>query len=134
MTRAEILFFTLFTLLCVVFAPVYFFYGMTDITVPLSAILYDGGRRYLAEGRSGILLFGWIAMTLYTLCFMIIGSSLVRITRKMTNRQIRNTVRCTLLLVVALYSFLPLITYNSPAGSGGSYNFWTGVIRYFERW
>lgn len=131
--KSDSVFLTLFTFLCVVFVPVYFFYGYNDITVPLSAVLFDSLRRYLADGTSGTILFGWICIGLYVVGFMIIGSSLVRITAKLVDQKQRVTVRLTLLFCVFLFSFAPVITYKSMSGQGGTYNFWTATSRYFQQ-
>ena len=134
MSRAEYLYLAAFTALCVAFVPVYFFFGSSEITVPVSAVLFDALRRYLWEGKTGVRLFGWICVGLYVLFFMIIGTSLIQVTAKIVSSARRILIRRLLLLFVFLVSFAPLITYISMAGRGGHYSFWTAVYRYFERW
>jgi len=134
MTRSEYRYLALFTAICVTFVPVYFFFGSSEITVPLSAVLFDALRRYLVEGGSGVRLFGWICIGLYTVFFMIAGCSLIQISGKIADLARRTLIRRCSLLLVGLVSFLPTITYTSLWGKGGNYNFWTAVYRYFERW
>lgn len=134
MSRAEYRYLAVFTTLCVVFVPVYFFFGSSEITTPLSAVLFDALRRYFVEGGSGVRPFGWICIGLYIVFFMILGCSLIQVTGKIASQVQRARIRRFLLLLVGLMSFLPMITYVSMWGRGGTYNFWTAVYRYFERW
>lgn len=134
MSRSEYCYLVVFTALCVAFVPVYFFFGSSEITTPLSAVLFDALRRYLFEGGSGVRLFGWICIGLYVVFFMIAGCSLIQVTGKIADLARMARIRRYLLLLVGLMSFLPTITYVSMWGRGGNYNFWTAVYRYFERW
>lgn len=132
--KSETLYFALFTALCVAFVPVYFFYGLNEITVPLSAIVFDAVRRYLLTGRSGLLPFALICMGLYVVWFMIIASLVVRIARRMREDASRVLFRRIMLALVCGMSFVPMITYSAGGTHGGTYNFWTAVWRYFEHW
>jgi len=132
--KSEPLYFTLFTALCVAFVPVFFFYGMNDITVPISAVLFDAWHRYNTTGRSGLLSFAVICMGLYTVWFMIIASLIVRIGRRMQKEASKRLFQWAMLGLAFAMSFVPTITYSAGGWRGGSYNFWTAVWRYFEKW
>lgn len=132
--KSEALYFVLFTAFCVVFVPVFFFYGLNEITVPISAVLFDAGRRYIATGRSGLLPFGIICMGLYVVWFMIIASLVIRIGRRMQTVASRVLFHRVMLAIVVAMSFVPMISYSAGGWHGGAYNFWTAVWRYFERW
>jgi len=118
-------------LLCLVFVPVDFFYGIAEWTVPLSAV----GWQVAMEGSGALrrahgLFFFYLAF--YPAGFAIAAWLAARATQRFFEGRKRRLARAAIAIVPLAISFFPLITHSGLRGEGGHYNFWNAVERYYE--
>ncbi len=133
MRSSDTIYLCLLLVFCVTFVPVWLYFGISESIVPLSAILFDRAARILgylppAQSHLGVVLY----CLFYLSSFLAVSYYATTLTSKMTGITIC-LVRTALCALVISLSFLPVITYSSLGGRGGTYTFWTAIPRYLDR-
>jgi hypothetical protein len=117
-----------FCVLCFVFTPVCFALGWQTIIAPLPVLVWTffiGSAKSWTLWKVGYLLF-------YGGLFFGLGLLASKAIWKRTSGRLCALLFSILLLIPVATSFLPIVTYHSLKGGGGTYTFWTALARYFD--
>lgn len=121
-----------FMALATAFVPVFVNFGLIAFIVPTVWVIGSAASEiFSADWRQGTGFFVYAALyfALFycSACLTFWLFSLVR------SRAVKTALQSAALLGLFTCSLLPIITYGSIQGRGGSYTFWGAVDRYFER-
>ena len=119
---------TAFSMLCVAFVPVAISLGWYSTVAPLS-LLFMSFVIGTAESWT-LWKIGYIVV--YTGVFFGVGFLASSVICSRTNGRLRVLLSSILLVIPIATTFLPVLTYYGPRGSGGIYTFWTASVRFFE--
>ena len=117
-----------FSMLCIGFVPVVIVLGWYSSVIPLSVVLMS-----FVEGSAK----SW---TLWKICYIVFYSGIFfgfgffvsSVICSRTKGRFRFLLSSVLVLAPMAATFLPVLTYNGPKGSGGTYTFWGATVRYFH--
>ena len=129
-----------FVLVAATFVPVWFEFGLVAywvpvsfylINLPLSLISLLWKPTHLRWEPFYLVLLFYIGF--FLAAFYLAGRLAYRLSIFPKSRALQWIVQILFLFALFSCSFLPVITYSSIAGSGGTYTFWSAIPRYLEK-
>ena len=117
-----------FSMLCIGFVPVVIVLGWYSSVIPLSVVFMS----FVVGSAKSWTLWKICYIVFYSVIFFGFGFFVLSVICSRTTGRFRFLLSSVLVLAPLAATFLPVLTYNGPKGSGGTYTFWGATVRYFD--